>query len=185
MWIYILIAILVVLFIYVFILYNSLVRLNNMVKEAFSTMDVYLKKRWDLVPNIVEVVKGYATHENNTFQEIAKLRSGSYENMSYEDKLKTNEKIAKDIASIMIVAENYPELKSNQNFQELSEQLVKIEEDIANARKYYNGVIKMFNNQVEMFPNNIFARMFGYRSKNMFEAEKEARDNVEVDFKKE
>lgn len=182
MWIYIIIAILIMIIIYVFALYNSLVKLNNKVKEAFSTMDVYLKKRWDLIPNIVETVKGYAKHEKDTLENIVKLRNGSYNTMSPEEKIKTNESLSNGISKIMVLAENYPDLKASNNFQNLSNQLEKIEDDIANSRKYYNGVVNMFNNKVEMFPNSIFAKMFGYQPKQMFEADSSERENVKVKF---
>ena len=135
MWLYILIAIVVVLVLYVLSVYNTLVRLNNNVKEAFSTMDVYLKKRWDLIPNLVETVKGYAKHEENTLKEVVELRNSAYESMSDDEKVKTNQKLSQGITKIMALAEAYPDLKANENFKELSSELSKIEEDIANSRK--------------------------------------------------
>ncbi|MBP3920345.1 MAG: LemA family protein [Bacilli bacterium] len=169
MWIYIVIAIIVLIIIYIFTLYNSLVKLNNKVKEAFSTMDVYLKKRWDLIPNIVETVKGYAKHEKDTIKEVVNLRNGAYNKMSNEEKIKANEQLSSGISKIMALAEAYPDLKSNENFKDLSKELSKVEDDIANSRKYYNGAVRIFNNKVETFPNNIFSSLFGYKSKVMFE----------------
>ena len=180
--IYIIIAIVVVLVFYMLGVYNGLVQLNNKVKEAFSTMDVYLKKRWDLLPNLVETVKGYASHEKDTLKEIVELRNSSYDNMSDDEKIKKNEQISNGITKIMALAEAYPELKANENFRDLSNQLTKVEEDIANSRKYYNGVVRMFNNKVEMFPSNIFANLFGFKSKAMFEASANERENVKVQF---
>ncbi len=180
--IYIIIAIVVVLVFYMLGVYNGLVQLNNKVKEAFSTMDVYLKKRWDLIPNLVETVKGYASHEKDTLKEIVELRNSSYDNMSDDEKIKKNEQISNGITKIMALAEAYPELKANENFRDLSNQLTKVEEDIANSRKYYNGVVRMFNNKVEMFPSNIFANLFGFKSKAMFEASANERENVKVQF---
>ena len=182
MWLYILIAIVVVLVLYVLSVYNTLVRLNNNVKEAFSTMDVYLKKRWDLIPNLVETVKGYAKHEENTLKEVVELRNSVYESMSDDEKVKTNQKLSQGITKIMALAEAYPDLKANENFKELSKELSKIEEDIANSRKYYNGVVKVYNNKVEMFPSNLVASMFGHKSKTMFEALDSERENVKVKF---
>lgn len=179
---YIILGILILLIIYVLIVYNSLIELNNKVKEAFSTMDVYLKKRWDIIPNIVEVVKGYTKHEKDTLKEVIELRSGSYDNMSTTEKLKTNEKISKSISSIFAVVENYPELKSNENFEKLMDELTHVEEDIANSRKYYNGVVRIYNNKVEMFPSNILASLFGYKTKTMFEASEKEKNNVDVDL---
>ena len=130
--------------------------------EAFSTMDVYIKKRWDLIPNLVEIVKGYATHEKETLQKIVELRNTSYNQMSTSEKVDVNNQLSSGISKLMAFAENYPDLKANENFKELSEQLEKVEEDIANSRKYYNGSVKAFNNLVQMFPSNIIASMFGY-----------------------
>ncbi len=180
MWIYIIIVIIVLIIIYAFALYNSLIKLNNKVKEAFSTMDVYLKKRWDLIPNIVETVKGYAKHEKETLKEVIELRNSVYDKMSDDEKIKTNEQLSNGINKIMLLAEAYPDLKANENFKDLSNQLIKVEDEIANSRKYYNGVIRIYNNKVEMFPSNIFARLFGYKSKSMFEASANERENVKV-----
>lgn len=182
--IYIIIAvvIIVLILVYIFSVYNSLVKMDNNVEEAFATMDVYLKKRWDLIPNIVETVKGYAKHEKETLEEVIRLRNSSYDNLSDEDKLKTNEELNKGITKIMMLAENYPDLKANQNFLELNNQLTKVEEDIANSRKYYNAVVKNFNNKVEMFPSNIVAKMFGFKEKKMFEVAASERENVKVSF---
>ena len=182
MWIYIIIAIIVLIVIYALALYNSFVKLNNKVKEAFSTMDVYLKKRWDLIPNIVEIVKGYAKHEKDTLKEVVELRNSTYDKMSDEEKIKTNEQLSSGINKIMALAEAYPDLKANENFKDLSKQLTKVEDDIANSRKYYNGVVRIYNNKVEMFPSNIFAGLFGYRSKAMFEASASERENVKVEL---
>ena len=177
---YIIIGIIVILIIYIFVLYNSFVNSNNMVNEAFSTMDVYLKKRWDLIPNLVEIVKGYATHEKQTLEEVVKLRSNNYENMSNNEKMSSYEETYPRVERLMAIAENYPELKASTQFQNLSENLTKAEDEIANSRKYYNAVVRMFNNKVEMFPNNIFAHIFGFKSKKMFEAKAEERENINI-----
>jgi len=182
MWIYIIIAIVLIIVMYVLVTYNNFIKLKNMVQEAFSTMDVYLKKRWDLIPNLIETVKGYVKHEENTLKEIVDLRGSSYDSMSDDEKVKANQTISKDINKIMLVAENYPDLKASANFQDLSRELTKVEEDIANARKYYNGAVEMFNNKVEMFPSNILAKLFGYKPKAMFETDSDERENVKVSF---
>ena len=182
MWLYIIIAVVVVLLLLVFTTYNSFVKLNNKVEEAFSTMDVYLKKRWDLIPNIVETVKGYAKHEKSTLEEVINLRNSSYDKMNTNDKVETNNKLSQGISKLMAIAESYPELKANENFKDLSKQLVKVEEDIANARKYYNGTVRIFNDKVQMFPSNIIASIFGYKVKNMFEANENERENVKINL---
>ena len=180
--VYIIIAIIILLIVYIFVLYNSFISLDNKVKEAFSTMDVYLKKRWDLIPNLVETVKGYASHEQETFNEVIKLRNNNYESMSNEEKIITNEEVNTKIDRIIVLKEAYPELKANENFKNLSEELKKIEDDIANSRKYYNAVVRVYNNKVEMFPNSLIAKIFGYHSKKMFEAKNEERKNVKVEL---
>ncbi len=182
MFTFIITALIIIAFVVVISTYNNFVQLNNKVKEAFSTMDVYLKKRWDLIPNLVETVKGYAKHEKDTLKEIVELRSSAYDNMTDDDKIKANEKLSTGITKIMALAEAYPDLKANENFKDLSNQLTKVEDDIANSRKYYNGVVRMFNNKVEMFPSNILAGIFGYKPKTMFEANTNERENVKVSF---
>lgn len=180
--IYIIVGIIVLLVIYFISTYNGLVRLNNTVKEAFSTMDVYLKKRWDLIPNIIETIKGYTKHEKETLSEIVNLRSGSYDNMSDDEKVEANNKLSQGITKLMAIAEAYPDLKANENFRDLTNQLSSVEEDIANSRKYYNGAVKTFNNKVEMFPSSIVASILGYKAKKMFEANDSERQNVKVEF---
>ena len=182
MWLYIIIAIVVVLLVFIFTTYNSFVKLSNKVEEAFSTMDVYLKKRWDLIPNIVETVKGYAKHEKSTLEEIVNLRNSSYDKMNINDKVDVNNKLSQGISKLMVIAEAYPELKANENFKDLSNQLTKVEEDIANSRKYYNGTVRQYNDKTQMFPSNIIASIFGYKSKTMFEANENERENIKVKF---
>lgn len=180
MWIYIIIAIIVLILIYFGVTYNSFVKLSNTVKEAFSTMDVYLKKRWDLIPNIVETVKGYAKHEKSTLKEIIELRNSTYDNMSANEKVDVNNKLSQGINKLMAIAEAYPDLKANENFKDLSQQLTKVEDDIANSRKYYNGAVRIFNDKVQMFPSNIVAGILGFKEQKMFEASEFERENVQV-----
>lgn len=180
MWFYITVGLVIFLVIYVFVVYNSLINLSNKVKEAFSTMDVYLKKRWDLIPNIVETVKGYAKHEKNVLESVIYLRNSAYNEMSTMEKIDANEKLTTGISKLMMLAEAYPDLKANENFLNLSSQLTKVEDDIANSRKYYNAVVRIFNNKVEMFPSNLIASVFGYKTEKMFEASSSERENVQV-----
>lgn len=176
------IGVIIIIIIYALVQYNSFVKLNNKVREAFSTMDVYLKKRWDLIPNIVETVKGYAKHEKDTLKEVIELRNGVYDKMSLDEKIKTNEQLSNNINRMMALAESYPELKASDNFKDLSKQLTKVEDDIANSRKYYNGVVRIYNNKVEMFPSNVFAYIFRFKTKPMFEASANERENVKVEL---
>lgn len=180
MYIYILIGIIVLIILYALVQYNNFVKLNNSVKESFSTMDIYLKKRWDLIPNLVEVVKGYAKHEKDTFSEITELRTRSYDNMSIDKKIDINEQLTNSLSRIMAISENYPELKASENFSQLSKELTKIEDEIANSRKYYNGTVRMLNNKVQMFPSNLIARIFGFKEYKMFEINENEKDNVKV-----
>ena len=182
LWAYILILVVILFLIYIFITYNKFVSLDNKVKEAFSTMDVYLKKRWDLIPNIVDTVKGYADYEKETLENVVSLRSGVYDNMSYEDKLKTNEKLNESISKMMILSESYPSLQASENFLDLSNKLTMVEDEIAQSRKYYNAVVRIFNNKVEMFPSNIIAKLFRYKKRRMFEANNSERENVKVEL---
>ena len=178
----ILVGIVLVCILYFIFTNNKLIKLNNQIKEAFSTMDVYLKKRWDLIPNIVEVVKGYAKHEEKTLTEVTKLRSSTYDKMSVEEKLNTNEKLANGISKLMLLVERYPDLKASDNFKDLSKQLTKVEDEIAQSRKYYNATVRDFNNKVEMFPSNVVAKIFGYKKAKMFEINTEERENIKVDL---
>lgn len=177
------VVILVFLVLYVGKTYNSLIKLRNTVEEAFATMDVYLKKRWDLIPNIVASVKGYAKHEAETLEKVVAARNGRYQDLSDDEKIAANTELSKGIASINVVAEQYPDLKANENFLNLNHQLQKNEEDIANARKYYNAVVKKYNNKVEMFPSSIIASMFKFVEKQMFAIENAAeKEAVKVEF---
>ena len=178
----ILIVILVLLVIYLISTYNSFVRLRNSVREAFSTMDVYLKKRWDMIPNIVNTVKGFAKHEKETLEGVIKLRNGAYDSMSPEEKIATNQELSRGITKIMALAEAYPDLKANTNFMDLSNQLAKVEDDISNSRKYYNAVVRRYNDKIEMFPSNLVASIFGFKLEKMFEIVEEERENVKVEF---
>ena len=182
MWLWIILAIVILIIIYAFILYNNFISLDNKVKEAFSTMDVYLKKRWDLIPNLVETVKGYAKYEEETLTKVTKLRNTVYNEMTNDEKIINNEELSSDVSKIMALKEAYPELKANENFIDLSNKLTKIEDDIANARKYYNGTVRIYNNKVQMFPNNIFAKIFNYKTKRMFEASLEDKQNIRINL---
>lgn len=179
---YIIIGLIIITLIYVLVTYNGLIKSNNLVKEAFSTMDIYLKKRWELVPNLVEVVKGYAKHEKETIEKITSLRMNTYETMSTDKKINVNQQLTQGLSRIMAISENYPDLKASQNFIELSRDLTKIEDEIANSRKYYNGTVRNFNNKIQMFPSNIVANLFGFHSANMFEANTDEKNSIKVDL---
>ena len=158
----------------IFAIFNKLIRANNKVKEAFATMDVYLKKRWDLIPNLIETVKGYAKHENDTLKEVIELR-----NINYDD-LSSNEKIKRDLVKVFALSEDYPKLKANKNFMDLSDNLRIVEDEIAQSRKYFNAVVRDYNNLVEMFPSSIIAKLIGYKTKLMFSINSSERENIKV-----
>ncbi|MCC8016514.1 MAG: LemA family protein, partial [Clostridiales bacterium] len=170
----IIIVIIVLAAVYVGSAYNSLVKSKNSVEEAFATMDVYLKKRWDLIPNIVSSVKGYAKHEAQTLEKVISARNSRYQDLTDDEKIEANMELTKGLASINVLAEQYPDLKANQNFLDLNAQLQKTEDDIANARKFYNAVVKSYNNKVEMFPSSIVASLFKFGKKQMFNIENSA-----------
>lgn len=180
--IYGMIAIIIIILLFVLITYNKLVASKNMVKEAFSTMDVYLKKRWDLVPSLVECVKGYAKHEQDTLEEIVKLRNSQYENMDNKEKIKNGNEISSQISKIMILSESYPDLKASDSFVNLSKELVQVENDIENSRKYYNGTVKKYNIDILKFPNNLIAKIFGFKEEKMFEAKDYEKENIKVEL---
>ena len=180
---YIIIGIIVVVILYVLIVNNSIIKYFNRVKEAFSTMDVYLKKRFDLIPNLVETVKSYANYENKTLEDIIKARN-SYDNFSNEKKIEENKKAVNEINRLIALTESYPELKANENFIKLSDQLTSIENDIANSRKYYNATVREYNNKIGIFPNNIVAKLFNHKEEKMFSVNENERDNVKVNLNK-
>lgn len=163
--------------------YNSLVKLRNLVEEAFATMDVYLKKRYDLIPNLVETVKGYAAHEASTLEKVVQARNMAASAGSAEDRIKGENMLSGALKSLFALAEAYPDLKANTNFMDLQLQLQKVEEDIANSRKYYNATVREYNIKTEVFPYNIIAGMFKFVRKPLYEVSEEAeRQNVKVQF---
>mgnify|MGYP000274445024 FL=1 len=182
LYIYIIVGIIVILLIYILITYNSFINSRNLVKEAFSTMDIYLKKRWDIIPNLIEVVKSYSKYEKETLTKITSLRSSSYDDLTMDNKININEELSKYLSNIFAVSENYPELKANELYTNLSNNLISIEDEIANSRKYYNGTVRNFNNKIQMFPNNILAKLFRFKEFKMFEANAEEKNNVGVNL---
>ena len=177
------IGIIVVLIIIFVVMYNGFIRLKNNCDEAFATMDVYLKKRYDLIPNLVETVKGYAAHEKETLERVVAARNMAQGASTPEEKAAGERMLQGTLKSLFAVAESYPDLKANQNFMDLQGQLKAVEEDIANSRKYYNAVVKQFNTKCEVFPSNLIAGIFHFEKKPMFEVEaQEERQNVKVSF---
>jgi LemA protein len=163
-------------------MYNKGISLKNYVEEAFSTMDVYLKKRWDLIPNLVEITKGYMAHEKELFEKITSLRNQNYSSLNNEQKLDINSKLDMGISKLIATVENYPDLKANQNFLQLMNDLSEVENEIANSRKYYNGTVRELNNYTEYFPSNIVAMISGIKPQKMFQIEDSQRENIKVNF---
>ena len=162
---------------------NNFVRMRNTSEEAFATIDVYLKKRYDLIPNLVETVKGYAKHESRTLEEVIKARNNAARATTTAEKIEADAQLSNAIKSINIVAERYPDLKANTNFQNLMNELRNIEAELANSRKYYNGTVKVFNTEKDIFPKSIIANSMKLEKFPYFELDsEEERKNVKVSF---
>ena len=181
MWIALIVIALLV--IWVISVYNSLVKSKLKVDNAWSQIDVQLQRRFDLIPNFVETVKGYMKHESETFEKIAALRTSWANSSSVGEKAKLDGELSGALKTIMAVSENYPELKANTNFSELSEELRNTENKISFSRQFYNDSVTMYNTKLELFPSNIVAGMFNFTARELFTAENnEVRKNVKVDF---
>ena len=180
---WIILAIVVIVVIAVIAMYNSLVQSKIKVDNAWSQIDVQLQRRFDLIPNFVETVKGYMTHEKSTFEKIAELRTSWANSQTVAEKASIDNQLSDALKTIMAVAEGYPELKANQNFSELSEELRNTENKISFARQFYNDTVTAYNTKLEVFPSNIIAGIFKFKPRDLFEAENdEARKNVKVNF---
>lgn len=171
-----------VLIVFAIATYNKLATARQMIKEAFAGIDTMLKKRFDMVPNLVETVKGYAAHESGVFEKIAQLRSGYMNAQTTDEKIDTANQFTSTLKTLFAVAENYPELKANSNFQQLQGTLENMETEIANARKYYNGTVRNYNTSLVTFPQNLIASAMGFKEEKYFETPEEERQNVKVQF---
>lgn len=177
--------IIILLVIYIIATYNGLVSSRQKVKNSWSQMDVQLQRRFDLIPNFVETVKGYMTHESETFSKIAELRTSWAKAGTISEKAELNNQLSSALKTIIAVSENYPDLKANQGFINLQKELQNTEDKISFSRQFYNDSATMYNTKLEMFPSNIIAGMFNFSAEPLFEAESdEARKNVKVDFNK-
>ncbi len=163
--------------------YNTFVKMRNNVEEAFSTMDVYMKKRYDLIPNLVETVKGYAKHEGETLEKVIKARNAAMTATDPQVKAEKEGELQSTLKTLFSLTESYPNLKADTQFKDLMDQLQTIEDEIASSRKYYNGCVKQYNTKREVFPSSIIANMKKFEKKPLFEVEsKEERQNVKVQF---
>jgi len=181
----VLIVIIAVIALFFISIYNSLVRLKNQVKNAWSQIDVQLKRRHDLIPNLIETVKGYMTHERDTLENITKARSQAVAAEGVGDKAKAEGELTRALGKFNLVVENYPDLKANQNFLSLQEELTSTENKISFSRQNYNDQVLFYNNKIQMFPSNIVAGMFRFTEEEFFEIEDEKEKEVpKVSFSK-
>lgn len=163
--------------------YNGFVRKRNDVQESFSTMDVYLKKRYDLIPNLVATVKGYAKHEQETLEKVINARNMAMNSKTNEEKIKNDNVLSGTLKSLFALSESYPDLKANTNFLDLQDQLKQLEAEISNARRFYNARVKLYNNAVETFPGNLFAKLYKFEKAELYiVSNEEERQNVKVEF---
>lgn len=183
---WVILGVVVFLVFYFIAMYNSLIRLKNRVEEAWSDIDVQLKRRYDLIPNLIETVKGYAKHESGTFQKVTEARNmamAAQEKGDAKDQAEAENMLSGTLKSLFALSENYPDLKANQNFIELQNELSDTENKIQASRRFYNNNVKNFNTKIQMFPTNVIAGMLKFTDQNYFEIEdEEQRENVKVSF---
>ena len=180
---WIVLAIIAVIVLALILTYNSFVVLKNRIANAWAQIDVNTKKRYDMIPNLVEIVKGYAKHEKAVFTEVTKARAAvSNAGEDVSKKAKAENMLSGTLKSLFAVAENYPQLRANENFKMLQEELSGVESKIAYARQFYNDSVLEYNQKTEVFPSNVIANMFGFKQKPYFEIEEAARQNVKISF---
>lgn len=179
----ILIIILAVVVLWVIMIYNGLIKLKNQVDEAWSDIDVQLKRRYDLIPNLVNTVKGYAAHESQAFEKVTEARARAMGAGTTADKAQAENMLSGALKSLFAIAEAYPDLKANQNFLELQRELTDTEDKIQASRRFYNGNVRDFNTKIEVFPNNMIAGLLHFAKREFFELEEEAaKEPVKVEF---
>ena len=178
-------VILAVFVIAVIVIFNKLVKALNQNIGAFSNVDVALKKRYDLIPNLVATIEEYTTHEDKVFIEVTELREKLKERLPVSKRQKLEDKLSEVMKNVFIEVENYPEIKSGENFLALQNGLEEVEKDIEEARKHYNETTRNYNNLIQTFPNNILAKLFGFKQAEYFEVDFITRENVNVEFNSE
>ena len=181
-WWMILIIVLVLIVLWAISVYNSLIALRNRVKDQWAKIDVQLKRRFDLIPNLVETVKGYTKHESETLEAVIKARNTYVSATVPEEQMKADGELTKAISKLFALTESYPDLKANTNFQALQQELTETESKIAAARQFYNDTVMVYNNKVSMVPSNIIAGLFKFNKEAFFEANETERQNVQVKF---
>ena len=179
---FIVIGVVALLLLYVIVTYNGLVRLRNRIENAWAQIDVQLRRRYDLIPNLVETVKGYAAHEKGTFEAVTQARANAINAQGPAEQAQAENMISGALKSLFAVSEAYPDLKANQNFLSLQEEPSGTEGRIAYARQYYNDAVLRMNTKIQSFPSNILAGMFGFREHEYFEADDTSRGPVSVQF---
>lgn len=175
-------VVVVAIFVFVITTYNDLVRLRNKVKNAFAQIDTQLQRRFDLIPNLVETVKGFATHEKELLENVAASRSGYMNASSNGEKLAMSNQLTSNLRSLFAVAENYPELKANTNFLKLQDELSETEDKVTYSRQFYNDAVTIYNNKIQMFPGNMIAGIFGFKEEELFNTDDEAKEAPRVQF---
>ena len=178
----IVLVVVVVLVLGIIGIYNGLIKLKNRVDEAWSDIDVQLKRRHDLIPNLINTVKGYAAHEKEVFEKVTEARTAAMGAQTPAEKENAENALSGTLKSLFAVAENYPDLKANQNFLELQRELTDTEDKIQAARRFYNGNVRDFNTKIQVFPTNVFAGMLNFTKRDFFAAEEGEKDVVEVKF---
>lgn len=181
-YILIIVVVIAILILFVMSTYNSLIRLRNKIKNNWSQIDVLLKRRADLIPNLVETVKGYAKHEKSTFEEVIQARNQYTSATTNEEKMEANNVLTGTLSKLFALAENYPELKANQNFTQLQSDLTETEDKIAYARQFYNDSVMLYHDKLQTFPSNIVASMFHFKEEKYFEITEAEKDTPKVQF---
>lgn len=182
MWWIIIVVLVVVIGIWIAVTYNSLIVLSNRVKDQWAQIDVQLKRRFDLIPNLIETVKGYVKHESETLENVIKVRNSYASATTPEAQMKADSELNKATSKIFALAESYPDLKANTNFKELQTELDETEDKIASARQFYNDTVLQYNNKIAVIPSNIVAGMFKFKKQAFFEATATEKENVKVKF---
>jgi len=175
-------GIVVLLVIIITLIYNKLIKLKNLMQEAWSAIDVFLKKRHDLIPNLVEIVKGYAAHEKSTLEDLTRFRSEAMQAKDQASRMESENNLGKALSQFFVVVENYPTLKANANFLDLQHQLADIENELAMARRYYNGTVRINNIYIERFPSNLIANIFHFVKGEFFTTNENEKTVPDVSF---
>ncbi|MFH1142787.1 MAG: LemA family protein [Candidatus Uhrbacteria bacterium] len=181
-YIWIPIVVIVVIAFWLILTYNGLIRIRNRVKEAWSDIEVHLKRRYDLIPNLVNAIKGYTKHEEGVFTKVTEARAAAMSAKTPGEHAKTENMLSETLKSLFAVTENYPELKASQNFLQLQNELTDTENKIQASRRFYNGIVRDFNTKVQVFPTNIIANMLGFKQAEFFDAPDEVNETPNVKF---